>query len=138
MLFLQRIFVIIPLMFTYQKNKYAAWLGILALLLVSFAPLISHALELPNSESNQVICTQNGVKQLPNQAPLQSHGKVFNHCAYCSLATDQQLIFTPDSSSDLYLNYSGINHFAFYQSLRLASFYPSDHPSQAPPFSFSA
>ena len=132
------LFAKMTIMLINPNKKLAALLGIFALLMVFFAPLISHAFELPNASLNQVICTQSGLKQLPNQTPVQPHAKLFNHCAYCSLANDQHLTITQDFTSNAYLASPAINRFPYYNFPNLASFYPSDPPSQAPPFSITA
>ena len=116
------------------KNKLLAWLGVFALLLATFAPIVSHAIELHDVGHEQVVCSQNGVKFIPHSSPFgHSHQLNLNHCAYCSLATDKQFIHHSDVSLNTKIFNSSTALLHAYDVPILQAYFQSAHPPQAPP-----
>ncbi len=117
-----------------QQHRLAAWLSAFALMLMTFAPLISQALELPNSANEQVVCTQFGVKHIPASQP--SHHApmiVLDHCAYCSLSSDQAWMGQDNAILNPYLLLQAAHYLPAYRAPLVLAFYQTSHPPHAPP-----
>ena len=123
-----------------MKNAYkkiGSWVAIFAMLLTSFMPLISHAVQSTNNTHNiERFCTSQGIKLVStqNQAPDKNHTNInMVHCAYCSIVSDKS--YLPDSKMKLgvTLNSNAAKFFLEYESpIILANFRTSFSP-QAPP-----
>ena len=123
-----------------MKNAYkkiGSWIAIFAMLLTSFMPLISHAVELENNLHNvERICTSQGIKfvSTQNQSTDKNHSSInMMHCAYCSIASDKS--YLPEGSIQLGLTLipNTSKFFLEYESPILQSYFRSSHPPQAPP-----
>lgn len=123
-----------------MKNAYkkiGSWVAIFAMLLTSFMPLISHAVESTNNVHNlERICTSQGIKfvSTQNQVPDKNHSSInMMHCAYCSIASDK--IYLPEGIIQLGLALisNPAKFFLEYESPILQSYFRSSHPPQAPP-----
>jgi len=123
-----------------MKNAYkkiGSWIAIFAMLLTSFMPLISHAIESQNNLGNlEKICTSQGVKfvSTQNQNPDKNHANInLTHCAYCSTTSDKNYLPERDIQLGLTLIPSAAKFFLEYESPILQSYFRSSHPPQAPP-----
>ena len=123
-----------------MKNAYkkiGSWIAIFAMLLTSFMPLISHAVELKNNLHNvEKVCTSQGIKfvSTQNQNPDKNHAGInLTHCAYCSTASDKN--YLPEGTIQLGLTLipNAAKFFLEYESPILQSYFRSSHPPQAPP-----
>ena len=123
-----------------MKNAYkkiGSWVAIFAMLLTSFMPLISHAVQSTNNTHNiERICTSQGIKFVPtqNQAPDKNHSSInMIHCAYCSIASDNSYLPEGNIQLGLILIPNASKFFLEYESPILQSYFRSSHPPQAPP-----
>jgi len=120
-----------------EYHKLVSWIAILAILLGSFAPTISHAITANGSSRLwQEICTQQGTKLLPSDSPAPDQKEIpghLEHCPYCSIHADTQVL--PPSSSALFFATSVIETLAVqvYRSPVINAYFQSSHPPQAPP-----
>lgn len=75
--------------FTLKGRRITAWIACFAILLLSLAPSVSHALAAPDSTvSFTEICSVAGLKTVKADSPVPSspHQQLhFEHCPYCSL-----------------------------------------------------
>jgi hypothetical protein len=73
-------------------------MAVLAILMASLAPSISHALGSSGGASAMEVCTSVGAKWVKpdgsstDQAPASNNAHVFEHCPYCSLHTNDLAI----------------------------------------------
>jgi hypothetical protein len=123
-----------------MKNAYkkiGSWIAIFAILLTSFVPFISHAIELKNNLHNvERICTSQGIKfvSTQNQNPDKNHqGINLTHCAYCSIGSDKSYLLGGHIQYGLTLIPNAAKFFLEYESPILQSYFRSSHPPQAPP-----
>jgi hypothetical protein len=123
-----------------MKNAYkkiGSWVAIFAMLLTSFMPLISHAVESTNNVHNlERICTSQGIKfvSTQNQVPDKNHSSInMMHCAYCSIASDKSYLPEGIIQLGLALISNPAKFFLEYESPILQSYFRSSHPPQAPP-----
>jgi hypothetical protein len=123
-----------------MKNAYkkiGSWIAILAMLLTSFMPLISHAVESKNNAHNiERICTSQGIKfvSTQNQAPDKNHSSInMLHCAYCSIASDKHYLPKASIQLGLALIPSASKFFLNYEAPILEAFFRSSFSPQAPP-----
>ena len=123
-----------------MKNAYkkiGSWVAIFAMLLTSFMPLISHAVELENNlHSVERVCTSQGIKfvSTQNQAPDKNHSSInMMHCAYCSIASDKS--YLPEGSIQLGLTLipNTSKFFLDYEAPILIAFFRTSFSPQAPP-----
>jgi hypothetical protein len=123
-----------------MKNAYkkiGSWIAIFAMLLTSFVPLISHAVQSTNNTHNiERICTSQGIKfvSTQNQSPDKNHTNInMMHCAYCSMASDKNYLPEGSIQFRLALISNPAKFFLEYESpILLANFRTSFSP-QAPP-----
>ena len=123
-----------------MKNAYkkiGSWIAIFAMLLTSFIPLISHAIESQNNlDKQERICTSQGIKFVStgNDSPDKNHTSInMIHCAYCSGSSDKNYLPERDIQLGLILIPSAAKFFLEYESPILQSYFRSSHPPQAPP-----
>ena len=123
-----------------MKNAYkkiGSWVAIFAMLLTSFMPLISHAVQSTNNTHNiERICTSQGIKfvSTQNQAPDKNHSSInMMHCAYCSIASDKS--YLPEGSIQLGLTLipNTSKFFLDYETHILIAFFRTSFSPQAPP-----
>ena len=123
-----------------MKNAYkkiGSWVAIFAMLLTSFMPLISHAVQSTNNTHNiERICTSQGIKfvSTQNQAPDKNHSSInMMHCAYCSIASDKN--YLPEGSIQLGLTLipNTSKFFLDYEAPILVAFFRTSSSPQAPP-----
>jgi hypothetical protein len=104
-----------------MKNAYkkiGSWIAIFAMLLTSFMPLISHAIESQNNLDNQErICTSQGIKFVSTQNDSPDK----NYLPEGNIQLGLTLIPNP------------AKFFLEYESPILQSYFRSSHPPQAPP-----
>ena len=118
-------------------KKIGSWVAIFAMLLTSFMPLISHAVQSINNTHNiERICTSQGIKFVltQNQSTDKNHSSINTmHCAYCSIASDKH--YLPEGTIQLGLTVisNPAKFFLEYESPVLQSYSRSSHPPQAPP-----
>ncbi len=106
-----------------------------AILMTSFAPLVSHALNFNNANFVEV-CTSQGVKLVQtndSNSQDQKPGIDLNHCSYCTLATDKAYLPTSNIQLGSTLISSNSKFFIEYESPVLQAYFQSSHPPQAPP-----
>ena len=115
------------------RHRLAAWLGLLALLLTVFAPIVSHALEQHSNPITSLVCTQNGVKQIPSEIPVTPHSSTMNHCGYCALSADQAWMPAIGVVADTHVYPSYMAFVRLYEVPVLQSTFKSTYPAQAPP-----
>ena len=118
-------------------KKIGSWVAIFAMLLTSFMPLISHAVQSTNNTHNiERICTSQGIKFVPtqNQSTDKNHSSInMIHCAYCSIASDNSYLPEGNIQLGLILIPNASKFFLEYESPILQSYFRSSHPPQAPP-----
>ena len=116
-------------------KKLTSWIAVFAILLVSFAPVISHAKSLNDLQGSEKICTAQGVKELPGSSIPSDDDHVIHlqHCAYCSLATDKAYLPVSNVQLGLMVIPSYSQFFIEYESPVLQAHFQSSHPPQAPP-----
>jgi hypothetical protein len=71
-------------------RRFASWIAVLAVLMASLAPAISHALATDGSKAWIEVCTAQGSKWLqgdgaPGEDPAPGAGHALEHCPYCKL-----------------------------------------------------
>ncbi|NBW26493.1 MAG: DUF2946 domain-containing protein [Methylophilaceae bacterium] len=104
-----------------MKNAYkkiGSWVAIFAMLLTSFMPLISHAVQSTNNTHNiERICTSQGIKfvSTQNQAPDK------NYLPEGNIQLGLALISNP------------AKFFLEYETPVIQTYFKSSHPPQAPP-----
>jgi len=123
-----------------MKNAYkkiGSWVAIFAMLLTSFMPLISHAVQSTNNTHNiERICTSQGIKfvSTQNQSTDKNHSSInMIHCAYCSIASDKNYLPEGSIQFRLALISNPAKFFLEYEIPVLKSYFRSSHPPQAPP-----
>ena len=120
-----------------EYKKIGSWVAIFAMLLTSFMPLISHAVQSTNNTHNiERICTSQGIKFVltQNQTPDKNHSSINTmHCAYCSIASDKHYLPEGTIQLGLTLISNPAKFFLEYESPVLQSYFRSSHPPQAPP-----
>ena len=123
-----------------MKNAYkkiGSWVAIFAMLLTSFMPLISHAVQSTNNTHNiERICTSQGIKfvSTQNQSTDKNHSSInMTHCAYCSIASDKS--YLPEGSIQLGLTLipNTSKFFLDYEAPILIAFFRTSFSPQAPP-----
>ena len=116
-------------------KKLTSWIAVFAILLVSFAPVISHAKSLNDLQGSEKICTVHGMKEIPGSPIPVNNDHVIHlqHCAYCSLATDKAYLPVSNVQLGLMVIPSYSQFFIEYESPVLQAHFQSSHPPQAPP-----
>lgn len=117
-------------------KKIGSWISIIAMILISFMPLISHAVELKNAHSIERICTSQGIKFISthNHRQDKNHTDInMMHCAYCSIASDKN--YLPESKIQLgkALIPNAAKFFLEYESPVLVAYFRTSFSPQAPP-----
>ena len=123
-----------------MKNAYkkiGSWVAIFAMLLTSFMPLISHAVQSTNKTHNiERICTSQGIKFVPthNQSTDKNHSSInMIHCAYCSIASDKHYLPEDSIQLGLIIISNPAKFFLEYESPVLHSYFKYSPSPQAPP-----
>jgi hypothetical protein len=123
-----------------MKNAYkkiGSWIAIFAMLLTSFLPSISHAVELKNNLHDvERICTSQGIKFVPTQNynPDKNHAGInLTHCTYCLIASDKNYLPENNIQLGLTLIPSAAKFFLEYESPILQSYSRFSFSPQAPP-----
>ena len=123
-----------------MKNAYkkiGSWIAIFALLLTSFMPLISHAVESKDSAHNvERICTSQGIKLISTENHSSDKNQTninMMHCAYCSTTSDKN--YLPESKVQLGLTLipNAAKFFLEYESPILVAYFRTSFSPQAPP-----
>ena len=116
-------------------KKLTSWIAVFAILLVSFAPVISHAKSLHDLQGSEKICTVHGMKEIPSSPIPVNNDHVIHlqHCAYCSLASDKAYLPISNVQLGLTVIPSYSKFFIEYESPLLQAHFQSSHPPQAPP-----
>jgi len=118
-------------------KKIGSWIAIFALLLTSFMPLISHAVESKDSAHNvERICTSQGVKLISTENHSSDKNQTninMMHCAYCSTTSDKN--YLPESKVQLGLTLipNAAKFFLEYESPILVAYFRASFSPQAPP-----
>jgi hypothetical protein len=118
-------------------KKIGSWIAIFALLLTSFMPLISHAVESKDSAHNvERICTSQGVKLISTENHSSDKNQTninMMHCAYCSTTSDKN--YLPESKVQLGLTLipNAAKFFLEYESPILVAYFRTSFSPQAPP-----
>ena len=118
-------------------KKIGSWIAIFALLLTSFMPLISHAVESKDSTHNvERICTSQGVKFISSENHSSDKNQTninMMHCAYCSITSDKN--YLPESKVQLGLTLipNAAKFFLEYESPILVAYFRISFSPQAPP-----
>jgi len=118
-------------------KKIGSWIAIFALLLTSFMPLISHAVESKDSAHNvERICTSQGVKLISTENHNSDKNQTninMMHCAYCSTTSDKN--YLPESKVQLGLTLipNAAKFFLEYESPILVAYFRTSFSPQAPP-----
>jgi hypothetical protein len=118
-----------------HTKRIVSCVAMFAILMTSFAPMVSHALNLSNASFVEV-CTSQGVKlvQTSNSDSQDQKSSITpNHCSYCTLATDKAYIHSSNIQLDSTLIPSYSKFFIEYESPILQAHFQSSHPPQAPP-----
>jgi Protein of unknown function (DUF2946) len=123
-------------MFRRSVQRCASLIAICAILMVSFAPIVSHAKALNDLQGSQEICTATGIKLIPSSpySPVDQHSAMhMQHCAYCSFSSDKAYLpsDTVQIGSVVIPSYS--QFFTEYEAPVLQAHFQSSHPPQAPP-----
>ena len=121
-------------MFKTHQKRIVSWIAIFAILLTSFAPIVSHAINLSNSNL-QEICTSEGMKLIPSgDAPAKHDSSMTMHdCSYCSLTSNEQYISSNNIQFGSMTVSSYSRFFIEYTSPVLQTYFQASHPPQAPP-----
>jgi Protein of unknown function (DUF2946) len=118
-------------------KKIGSWIAIFALLLTSFMPLISHAVESKDSAHNvERICTSQGIKLISTENHSSDKNQTninMMHCAYCSTTSDKN--YLPESKVQLGLTLipNAAKFFLEYESPILVAYFRTSFSPQAPP-----
>lgn len=117
-----------------KHMRWASWIGIVAILISSFAPLVSHAFANTSSQDFvQQICTAEGTKTLSVDGSAPQPIKVDHqqHCPYCALHSTAVL----DSNVAHFVPAQEESAFAVvsYIAPSINLFFLHNHPSHAPP-----
>ena len=118
-------------------KKIGSWIAIFTMLLTSFMPLISHAVESQNNLQNlEVICTSQGFKfvSTQNHSPDKSPINIkHDHCIYCFISSDKTYLLPINTQLGSAVIPTSAKFFLDYESPILQSYFRSSHPPQAPP-----
>lgn len=123
-------------MFKLSVHRFASWIAICAILMVSFAPTISHAKALNDLQGSEKICTAQGVKEIPSSpaSPVDQNSAVhLQHCSYCSLASGKAYLASCNIQIGSVAIPSYSQFFTEYETPVLQAYFQSSHPPQAPP-----
>ena len=123
-------------MFKRSVHRFASWIAICAILMVSFAPTISHAKALNDPQGSEKICTAQGIKEIPSSpaSPVDQHSAIhLQHCSYCSLASDKAYLPAENIQIGSIAIPSYSQFFTEYETPVLQAYFQSSHPPQAPP-----
>jgi hypothetical protein len=118
-----------------HTKRIVSWVAIFAILMTSFAPVVSHALNLSNNSFEEV-CTSQGVKFIQtndSNSQDQKSSVNLNHCSYCTLAADKSYIPSNNILLGTTLISSSSKFFIEYESPVTQAHFKSSHPPQAPP-----
>ena len=118
-------------------KKIGSWIAIFTMLLTSFMPLISHAVESQNNLQNlEVICTSQGFKfvstqnHIPDKSPINIK---HDHCIYCSISSDKTYLLPINTQLGSAVIPTSAKFFLDYESPILQSYFRSSQPPQAQP-----
>ena len=118
-----------------HTKRIVSWIAIFAILMTSFAPVVSHAFNLSNANFLEV-CTSQGVQLIQTNDSNSQNQKSsidLNHCGYCTLAADKSYIPSSNIQLGSTLISSNSKFFIEYESPVLLAHFKSSHPPHAPP-----
>ena len=123
-----------------MKNAYkkiGSWVAIFAMLLTSFMPLISHAVESKNNTHNiERVCTSQGIKFISteNHSPDKSPTKIKHaDCNYCSISSDKSYLLPINTQLGSAVIPTSSKFFLEYESPILVAYFRTSFSPQAPP-----
>lgn len=123
-----------------MKNVYkkmGSWIAIFAMLLTSFMPLISHAVESKNNTHNiERVCTSQGIKFISteNHSPDKSPTKTKHaDCNYCSISSDKSYLLPVNTQLGSAVIPTSSKFFLEYESPILEAYFRTSFSPQAPP-----
>ncbi|WP_235559654.1 MULTISPECIES: DUF2946 domain-containing protein [unclassified Methylophilus] len=138
-------------MVTVKFQKWMARMALMAIMLASLIPTLSLAFPMQNGGTfMQQICSTQGSKLLvqvittqgkqlstlidfkPSQKPV-SLSHHLNHCPFCHMALDEITLPAPNPAYILFQQAQAEIALSEYQPPVVSSFYPTAHPSRAPP-----
>jgi len=121
------------------RRRLSAWIAILAVLLASLAPTVSHAWGQAKGASLTEVCTAQGSKWVQDDAapskgsPGVAH--LLDHCPYCSLHAQALGMPAPAGAPALPAALAHERPAAFVQAARSRHAWPSARPRAPPLFS---
>ena len=118
-------------------KKMGSWIAIFAMLLTSFMPLISHAVESKNNTHNiERVCTSQGIKFISteNHSPDKSPTKIKHaDCNYCSISSDKSYLLPINTQLGSAVIPTSSKFFLEYESPILVAYFRTSFSPQAPP-----
>ena len=118
-------------------KKMGSWIAIFTMLLTSFMPLISHAVESKNNTHNiERVCTSQGIKFISteNHSPDKSPTKIKHaDCNYCSISSDKSYLLPVNTQLGSAVIPTSSKFFLEYESPILVAYFRTSFSPQAPP-----
>ena len=118
-------------------KKMGSWIAIFAMLLTSFMPLISHAVESKNNTHNiERVCTSQGMKFISaeNHSSDKSPTKIKHaDCNYCSISSDKSYLLPVNRQLGSAVIPTSSKFFLEYESPILEAYFRTSFSPQAPP-----
>jgi hypothetical protein len=118
-------------------KKMGSWIAIFAMLLTSFMPLISHAVESKNNTHNiERVCTSQGIRFISaeNHSPDKSPTKIKHaDCNYCSISSDKSYLLPINTQLGAAVIPTSSKFFLEYESPILVAYFRTSFSPQAPP-----
>jgi len=118
-------------------KKIGSWIAIFTMLLTSFMPLISHAVESKNNTHNiERVCTSQGIKFISteNHSPDKSPINIKHaHCTYCSISSDKSYVLPINTQLGSSVIPTSSKFFLEYESPILVAYFRTSFSPQAPP-----
>ncbi len=118
-------------------KKMGSWIAIFTMLLTSFMPLISHAVESKNNTHNiERVCTSQGIKFISteNHSPDKSPTKIKHaDCNYCSISSDKSYLLPVNTQLGSAVIPTSSKFFLEYESPILEAYFRTSFSPQAPP-----
>ena len=118
-------------------KKMGSWIAIFTMLLTSFMPLISHAVESKNNTHNiERVCTSQGIKFISteNHSSDKSPTKIKHaDCNYCSISSDKSCLLPINTQLGSAVIPTSSKFFLEYESPILVAYFKTSFSPQAPP-----
>ena len=118
-------------------KKIGSWIAIFTMLLTSFMPLISHAVESKNNTHNiERVCTSQGIRFISTENHSSDKSPInikHTHCTYCSISSDKSYVLPINTQLGSAVIPTSSKFFLEYESPILVAYFRTSFSPQAPP-----